>query len=145
MFKANNENTRKMWEIHSKLTIKTTKRCQILTLNRFHKFLWCFHGWPWTSKYQLRRFIRFHPKSIFTVDNSTNCLDSLVWFPVTYVNLSSIWRKYCIDKTVSCTLTKPPLIKQAVAGISSVQVSVKSIQYSSTRFAVKYRSDHTQN
>ena len=114
-----------MCEIHSKLTIRTPKRCQILTLNRFHKLLWCFHCWPWTSKYQQRRFFRLHPKSTFTVDNSTNCLDSWVWLPITYVNMSSIWGKYCIDKTVFCALTKPPLIKQAVAGISSVQVSVQ--------------------
>ena len=29
----------------------------MLTLNRFHTFVWYFHGWLWTSKYQLGSLI----------------------------------------------------------------------------------------
>ena len=40
-FKADNRNTRKRWEIYSKLTIKTPERhlvSLLLTLNIFHMF-----------------------------------------------------------------------------------------------------------
>ena len=36
LFKVNNRNTRKRSEISSKLTIKTTERRQLLTLNKFY-------------------------------------------------------------------------------------------------------------
>ena len=45
-----------MCDICSKLTIKTTKRCQtslLLHLNRFHILLWYFYCCPWTSKCRL--------------------------------------------------------------------------------------------
>ena len=57
LFKVSNGNTRTMCEICSKLTIKTRHRCHwrrlmysLLTLNRFHVLLWCFHCWLWKSK-----------------------------------------------------------------------------------------------
>ena len=49
LFKFNNENTRTVCQIRSKLTIKT----QMLFLNRFHTLFWCFHCWLRTSKCRL--------------------------------------------------------------------------------------------
>ena len=38
-----------------KVNNKTTRTMSLLTLNRFHTWLWCFHCWLWTSECQLRR------------------------------------------------------------------------------------------
>ena len=65
LLKFNNGNIKKLYEICSKLTIKTPERRQdalswfrsgvfILTLNRFHTMFWCFNCWLWTSKSQQR-------------------------------------------------------------------------------------------
>ena len=60
LFKVNNRNTRKIYEICSKLTINTLEqrhwqRSGVLlsTLNRFHTLFWCFHWWLRTSKCRL--------------------------------------------------------------------------------------------
>ena len=52
MFKVNNESTRSICEICSKLTIKTPNKVNgailvslLLTLNICHTFFWCFHCW----------------------------------------------------------------------------------------------------
>ena len=57
LFKVNSENTKAMYEIYLKLTIKTKNDINdvvvvflLLTLNKFRTFLWCFHCWVWTSK-----------------------------------------------------------------------------------------------
>ena len=53
MFRVNNWNTSKNWEI-SKLTIKTPERHDLgsllLTLNMFYTFFLCFYVQLWTSK-----------------------------------------------------------------------------------------------
>ena len=56
LFKVN-RNTRRMCEIYSKLTLKTTERRHwrrsivfTVNLNRFHSLFWCFYCWLWTSK-----------------------------------------------------------------------------------------------
>ena len=54
-FNVSNRNTRKMYEICSKLAIKAPKRCYwrlvsiLLTLNGFYTLFWCFHCLLWTS------------------------------------------------------------------------------------------------
>ena len=60
-FKINNRNTRSM------LTIKLPEWLHwrlLLTLNGFHTFLWCSHGWIWTSKcwqgYDLMTHTQWH-------------------------------------------------------------------------------------
>ena len=60
LFKVNNENTRTMCGIFSKLTINTTEQRQWLrfgflwiTLNRFLTLFWFFYCWLWTSICQL--------------------------------------------------------------------------------------------
>ena len=57
LFKVNNRNTRKMYEIFSELTIKQQNDVNevvlvflLLTLNIFHTFSKCFYCWFWTSK-----------------------------------------------------------------------------------------------
>ena len=62
LFKVNNGSIRTIYEICSKLTIKTPERRGViefvlvslsLILNRFHTLLWCFHCWFGTSKCRL--------------------------------------------------------------------------------------------
>ena len=60
LVQSNNRNTRTMYEICSKLTIKITDKTSmtslfslLLTLNKFHTLLWCFCCWLWTSKWLL--------------------------------------------------------------------------------------------
>ena len=49
------ENSWPMCEICSKLTIDPVLASLLLTLNRFHTLLWCFHHWLWTSNCRLSR------------------------------------------------------------------------------------------
>ena len=64
LFKVNDRNTTTMCEICSKLTIKTLEQRHwlvslLLTLNRFHKFCWCFSCRLSTSKCrQIKPYIR---------------------------------------------------------------------------------------
>ena len=58
LFKVNNRNTRKMWEIYSKLTIKKTERRHwlffIINFEQvFCTLFCCFYCWLWTSKHRL--------------------------------------------------------------------------------------------
>ena len=56
LFKVSNGNTRRMYEICSKLTIEALERRHWHhsgVLNRFHTLFWCFYCWLWTSKCRL--------------------------------------------------------------------------------------------
>ena len=55
MFKSNNGNTRTMYGMCSKLTIKRPERRLSLSLplDRFHTLFWRFHCWLWTSECRL--------------------------------------------------------------------------------------------
>ena len=60
LFKVDSKNTRLMYEICSKLAIKTPERSHwwyfgvfIVTWNTFYTLLWCFYCWLWVSKCQL--------------------------------------------------------------------------------------------
>ena len=63
LFKVDNENTRTVCEIYTKLTIRLQNEVidivlvfLLLTLNRFHTLLWYFHYWLWPNKCWLGRF-----------------------------------------------------------------------------------------
>ena len=73
LFKVNNENTRAMCQVCSKLAIKTPKHLQwsssgvfIGNFKQIHTSFYFFHCWLWTRKYRLR-WLNVQPKrfSIF--------------------------------------------------------------------------------
>ena len=53
LFEIDNRNTRIMWNMF-KVNNKTSRTMSLLTLNRFHTWLWYLHCWLWTSECHLR-------------------------------------------------------------------------------------------
>ena len=80
LFKVNNRNSRKTYEICSKLTIKTQQRGHwsrsgvfIVILNIIDTFFYCFHCWLWTTKFSKCSTCSFLINSSGTVDFSEIC------------------------------------------------------------------------
>ena len=84
------KSTWKTCEICSKLTIKTSERRQLLTLNRFHTLFWCSYCWLTLTKCQLGSKVPWSKS--FLGREAPDSILTCSWHPRLSKNRSSIFK-----------------------------------------------------